>query len=600
MTDPGNNSMADLCLRTQRYEILFDNISTGLCMFDAGRRLLLSNRFYAKLYGLAPEAIRPGMTLQEIMALRAAAGSAPKMSLDRYLACSESSATMMASSGTLVELMNGHIMENRFRPLPDGGYVAAHVDVTEQQHAKARLVHLAHHDMLTGLANRTLLRETLEAALADCDEERPCAVICVDLDRFKDINDTLGHAVGDEVLRAVAARLREAVPPGDLLARAGNNEFIAIQRGGPQPANALALWRTLEGALARTFQVLDQAVIVSASCGIAVAPRDGQETERMLRNAALALSAARAGGGRAELFAPPMNAAAQRRRMLDSDLRSAVARGEMALAYQPVARLKAARVGGFEALLRWTHRSVGRISPTEFIPLSEQNGQILPIGAWVLKTACTEAADWPDNVKVAVNVSAAQFVVPGLLETVADALEGSGLAPSRLELEITESALMRNWQETAAVLTQIKQLGVRISMDDFGTGYSSLSYLRRFPFDKVKIDQSFIRELTTNGQSVAIIRAILALCDALGMTTTAEGVETREQYNILASEGCTEVQGYLLSEPQPANAVPGLLARLNDGRLGATSRPACRPAIGRLMRPAFAAAAPGLGGPGRP
>jgi diguanylate cyclase (GGDEF)-like protein len=564
--------------------IIMDSVSVGICCFGPDQTLVVSNRRYAELYGLTQDQIRPGMPLHDIIRLREAIGSMPDDAPDTLNALVDRAVKQETSRGTVSHLHNGRIVSISQWALPDGGWFATHEDVTDCHTAEQRLSHMAHHDPLTGLANRTMLREALDAALAARDAASTCAVICIDLDRFKEVNDTLGLAVGDEMLRAVARRLRAAVPPDDLLARTGNNEFVVIQRGGRQPEDALALWRAVSASLARPFRALDQTLSICASGGIAVAPRDGSETDQVLRNAALALSRARSeGGGRAEPFVPDMNAAAQRRRMLDSELRTAIARGELELAFQPVARMKLRRVGGFEALLRWTNPEIGRVSPAEFIPLAEQNGMIVPIGAWVLRTACMAAAQWPDGLTVAVNVSASQLHAPGLVATVSEVLAASGLPSRRLELEITESTMMQNWQDTAATLQQIKRLGVRIAMDDFGTGFSSLSYLRRFPFDKIKVDQSFVRELTSSSQSVAIVRAILALCDALGMSTTAEGVETQEQFAILAAEGCTDVQGYLLSQPRPASEISGILDRVN------AVLPALRPVPGPTITAALAA-----------
>ncbi len=369
------------------------------------------------------------------------------------------------------------------------------------------------------------------------------------------------------------------LPAGALLARLGADEFaIVLPEAGDAHAAGMLAERLLR-ELARPLQIDGQPLALNASIGIAIAPRDGDEADEVLRHADLALSTAKAAGGaRAALFSPGMEAVVRRRRALQADLRTAIADGALSLVYQPVANLQTGRITGFEALLRWDRPGVGRVSPTEFIPLAEENGLIVPVGTWVLRQACAEAARWPRWLRVAVNVSAAQFRAPGLYEAVTSALADSGLAAPRLELEITESAMMQNWGETAGLLQRLKALGVRVSMDDFGTGYSSLGNLRKFPFDKLKIDQAFVRELTVNSESVAIVRAIVALCAALGMTTTAEGVETQAQLEILTDEGCTEVQGYLLSTPRPAADIPALLERFE-----ATTPPARA-----VRRPAFA------------
>jgi diguanylate cyclase (GGDEF)-like protein len=465
--------------------------------------------------------------------------------------------------------------------MPDGGYVATHEDITERRQAETRLGHMALHDSLTGLPNRGLLRERLLAALGELGSGHACAVLCLDLDHFKDVNDVFGQAAGDMVLRRVADRLRQMTAAGDTLARIGGDGFAIIQRGGNQPDDAAALAAHIVRDFARPFPVDGKAVTIHVSIGIASAPRDGSETDHLLRNAELALAAAKS-AGRAQfaVFVPEMDAAAQRRRALAADLRQAIGAGELSLAFQPFANLGTGRITGFEALLRWDRPVFGRVPPSEFIPVAEENGLIVPIGRWVLMQACAAAANWPHALKVAVNVSAAQFRAPGLQEAVAAALQSSGLAAARLELEITESAMMQNWGDTATALQRIRQLGVRISLDDFGTGYSSLSYLRKFPFDKVKIDQAFVCELSPDTDAVAIVRAIVALCGALGMSTTAEGVETPEQLAILAAEHCTEAQGYLLSTPRPAHEIPAMLDRLGPGALAALA----------LRRPAFATA----------
>jgi diguanylate cyclase (GGDEF)-like protein len=403
-------------------------------------------------------------------------------------------------------------------------------------------------------------------------------VLSLDLDDFKTVNDSLGYRLGDTVLRAIGERLAQALPPGAFLARLGADEFAVVLSGAAMLEAAVALGERLLREVARPHMIEGLPLEPDASIGIAIAPRDGATADDLLRHADLALSTVKAaGGGRVALFSPSMESAVQRRRGLQADLRTAIADDALALAYQPVANLETGRVTGFEALLRWDRRGFGRIAPAEFIPLAEETGLIVPIGAWVLRNACAEAALWPRWLSVAVNVSAAQFRAPGLYEAVTGALAASGLPPARLELEITESAMMQNWQETAAMLQRLKQLGVRVSMDDFGTGYSSLGNLRKFPFDKIKIDQTFVRELSPDAESVAIVRAIVTLCGALGITTTAEGVETREQLAILTDEGCTEVQGYLLSTPRPPAEIPDMLERLD--RVGTGGRPVRRPAF---------------------
>ncbi len=556
--------LADLHAENRRFRVAVENISHGLSLFDRDHRLLVSNRRYAEIYGLEPQQMRPGMTMRDILDLRAAVGSVTEMAPDDYIAWwtrhgEESARTV---TGAVFRLKNGRYVALRHHTLPDGGFVTTHEDVTERRQMEERLAHMAHHDALTDLPNRVRLRERLEAALAEAGEDRRCAVLCIDLDRFKDVNDTLGHPVGDRLLQAVAGRLRRHLPRIDVLARLGGDEFAMVQTSTEEPGDAVLLAARLIRDLSEPYGIDGNRIIVGASVGIACAPPGDGDPDVLLRNADLALYCAKAEGrGRFRVFEPRMDADAQRRRSLELELRQALAAGQFALVYQPLVSVPSGRVNGFEALLRWHHPARGCIAPGDFIPLAEDTGLIVPIGEWVLHHACAEAANWPDGQKVAVNLSTIQFRNAGLYDAVGSALRASGLAPERLELEITESALIADWDTTIAVLERIKRLGVAVSMDDFGTGYSSLSYLRKFPFDKVKIDQFFIRELSAGSGSRAIIRAIVDLCRALGIATTAEGVETEEQLALLGAENCTEVQGFLLARPMPPGDVRALLAR---------------------------------------
>jgi diguanylate cyclase (GGDEF)-like protein len=427
--------------------------------------------------------------------------------------------------------------------------------------AEARISHMARHDPLTDLPNRMRLREVLSEALRRAGSGGGVAVLCLDLDRFKHVNDSLGHPVGDGLLALVAERLRACVREGDCVARLGGDEFAVVQAGLDQPGGAHRLARAVIEALSMPYEVAGHQIVVGASVGIALGPEDGDDPDRLLKSADLALHRAKADGrGGYSFFEPHMDAAMQARRALEVDLRQALGRGEFALHYQPLVNVASRNVTGFEALLRWHHPERGLISPAEFIPLAEEIGLIGPIGEWVLRQACTDAAAWPAPIGVAVNLSPVQFRSRHLVTAVFSALAGSHLPASRLELEITEAVMLDDTESTLATLHQLRALGVRISMDDFGTGYSSLSYLRRFPFDKIKIDQSFIRDLPDRSDSVAIVRAVSGLGRSLGMTTTAEGVETTEQLAALEREGCDEVQGYLFGRPAPVGELAALLA----------------------------------------
>jgi diguanylate cyclase (GGDEF)-like protein len=448
-------------------------------------------------------------------------------------------------------------------------------EIEHRQKSEAKIQYLAHYDPLTGLANRVLLGEQLEEALARMRRKSEAvAVLFLDLDGFKGVNDTLGHSIGDTLLNAVADRLRENVGETDKIARLGGDEFAILQVSAEQPKSAASLAQRLVDVLGAPFFVDGHQVVVGASIGIAVAEGEAGDAEQLLKSADLAMYRAKGDGrGRFCFFEPEMDARAQARRLLELQLRSALVQGEFTLHYQPLVNLRANRVTSFEALLRWSSPERGRVSPAEFVPLAEETGLIVPIGEWALRQACSEAATWPEDIKVAVNLSPSQFKSGGLVPAVINALSSSGLPASRLELEITESVLLEKTDANLAVLHQLRDLGVRISMDDFGTGYSSLSYLRSFRFDKIKIDQSFIRDLSDRDDSRAIVRAIAAMGASFGMTTTAEGVETEEQLNCLRQEGCTEIQGYLVSAPRPASELPALLARLAGGAFGQATAP---------------------------
>ncbi|OAS20199.1 diguanylate cyclase [Methylobacterium platani] len=445
-------------------------------------------------------------------------------------------------------------------PIPFAGRSAtltACVDVTEQRRAERRIAHMALHDALTGLPNRVLFHRRLAEAVA---AGAPVGLLCLDLDHFKLVNDTLGHPAGDALLRQVAERLRACLPAAGLVARLGGDEFAVL---GPAGRDALlGLADRIIAALGRPFALPEfQDVTVGTSIGIALAPEHGDDPDGLLRKADTALYAAKADGRRTRrVFEPAMDAALQRRRALERDLRAAIAADALEVHYQPLVATGDLAVTGCEALLRWRHPERGFVSPAEFIPVAEETGMIAALGEWVLREACREAAGWPGGVRVAVNLSPAQFRTPDLAGTVARALAESGLDPARLELEITEQVMLEETVANVAVLRRLRGLGVRIAIDDFGTGYASLSYLQAFPFDKIKIDRSFTAALGREATAVAIVQAVIGLGASLGITTLAEGVETEAQLASLRRSGCAEVQGFLFSRPVPADALRGLLA----------------------------------------
>ncbi len=463
--------------------------------------------------------------------------------------------------GSLVErLTDGRSIAILHRPTPDGGYIATFEDITERLVAEERIKHLAHHDGLTDLPNRVAFYERIGSALSHLRRSESIAVLSLDLDHFKAVNDTLGHPVGDLLLQAAAERMRSCVRGEDLVARLGGDEFAIVQVPSEQPLDITALATRLIEVIGAPYDLDGHQVVVGVSVGIALAERRSDEPDVLMKNADLALYRAKAdGGGVYRFFEIAMDARMQARRALELDLRKAIVNGEFELYYQPIVNVKTDQITSFEALIRWHHPERGMVAPLDFIPVAEETGLIVAIGEWVLRQACNEAASWPEDVTVAVNLSPAQFKSKNLVPMVISALATSGLPASRLELEITEMVLVQESGGAFEILHQLRDLGIRIVMDDFGTGYSSLGYLRSFPFDKIKIDQSFIRDLPSQKDSVAIVRAVVGLSSSLGITTTAEGVETKEQLASVTAEGCNEVQGYLYSWPKPAADVARIL-----------------------------------------
>jgi diguanylate cyclase (GGDEF)-like protein len=443
--------------------------------------------------------------------------------------------------------------------MADGGWVATHDDITEQQRYEAKIAHMALHDGLTDLPNRTLLNERLEHALGRIKRGNIVAIHLLDLDLFKNVNDTLGHAAGDQLLKAIADRLRGLARDTDTVARMGGDEFAIVQVAIQQPSDAAAFAQRMITAISEPYDIGGDQVIVGTSVGIAIGPSDGVDQDQLLRNADLALYRAKGEGrGKYRFFEPGMDVQMQARRSLEREMRKGFPAGEFELHYQPVLNIERNEITGFEALIRWRHPEKGLISPGEFIPLAEETGFIVPLGEWAIREACVTVASWPSHLSVAVNLSSVQFKNAGLVQVVVNALASSGLAGHRLELEITESVLLEGTETTLAILRQLRELGVRIAMDDFGTGYSSLSYLQSFPFDKIKIDRSFVKNIVEASGSRNIVRAVAAMARGFGMETTAEGVETQAQLDTVKSEGCTEMQGFLFSRPLPASEIARL------------------------------------------
>ncbi|MGY3619516.1 bifunctional diguanylate cyclase/phosphodiesterase [Bradyrhizobium sp. USDA 10063] len=432
-------------------------------------------------------------------------------------------------------------------------------DVTERKRANERITYLAHYDALTDLPNRVLFRAQIARELERAKHDEQFALLYIDIDEFKAINDSLGHHVGDELLKTVAARIKACLKPGDLIARLGGDEFAVIQTAVDATGDVADFVTRIHGAIRQPCDCLGHHLSTDASIGIALAPQDGTELDQLIKHADLAMYAAKAGGRRTHrFFEPAMDESAQARLTMEQDLRQAMVDGGFEIHYQPLLDLRTNQVAGCEALLRWRHPERGMVSPAEFIPVAEDTGLINELGDWVLRTACTEAAAWPSHIRLAVNVSPVQLKCETLALRITSALTASGLAPGRLEIEITEAVLIRDDEAALAILHQLRAIGVRIALDDFGTGYSSLSYLKRFPFDKIKIDRCFVSDIEVDGSS-AIVQAVVNIAASRNMTTAAEGVETEQQRKLLRELGCTQMQGFLFSAPKPASEIRRLL-----------------------------------------
>jgi diguanylate cyclase (GGDEF)-like protein len=552
----------DVALRTQneRFDAALNNMSQGLCMVDASQRLIVCNSRFQDLFKLDAAIVQPGTSIFDLFA-NASSDDQSDFALGTVCAEQQVLIREQRAATYFSGLPDGRTFAVSHQPMADGGWVATYEDISERRRAEARIAHMAHHDALTDLPNRVLFRERMEAAFARLDRyDEALTVHCIDLDRFKAVNDTLGHPVGDALLKTVADRLLSCVRGTDLVARLGGDEFAILQTANEEALAADALARRVLEALSAPYDLDGQHVVIGASIGIAVAPQDGATSDQLLKNSDLALYRAKAEGrGTHRLFEPAMDAELQARRVVELDLRKALAAGEFEVYYQPLVNLQSGEITGCEALVRWHHPERGLVPPAEFIPIAEEIGLIGKIGDWVLRQACRQAASWPKPIKVAVNLSAVQLKNPNFAQTVVLALADSGMAANRLELEITESVFLQDNEATLAILHQLRSLGVRIAMDDFGTGYSSLSYLRSFPFDKIKIDRSFVHDLATRVDCMAIVHSVATLGQRLGMVTTAEGIETAEELEQVRMTGCTEGQGYYFGRPAPARDLLAML-----------------------------------------
>ncbi len=554
--------------QAKQFDAALNNMSHGLCMFDPNGRLVVWNEQLFQVTGLDRRMIRAGMASMELLRLAETSGILSSRRARRLLVELQRERASRRGGQVDVDLADGRTLALSESMMPGGEAVTIFEDITDRRRAERQVERMARFDELTGLPNRGSFRERMHAEIGLLQRRgAQFAIHWIDLDRFKVVNDTLGHPVGDRLLQAVAERLRSAVRKTDLVARFGGDEFVVVQTPISRRREAAALAERLVEALAIPFEIDGQRIDVGGSVGVCLAPSDGTDADTLQKNADMALYAAKTdGGGCFHFFEKTMSAAAQARRSLELDLREALARGEFELYFQPLVDLKSDDITGCEALLRWKHPERGFVSPAEFIPIAEETGLIIPLSEWVLRAACQEAASWPHDIRVAVNISPVHFKDPTLVACVTAALSQSGLPASRLELEVTETVLLQDSEMTLSVMQQLRSLGLAMSLDDFGTGYSSLSYLRTYPFDKIKIDASFTRGLENDDGSIAIVRAVAGMGTDLGMTIVAEGIETLDELDCVKREGCTQGQGYLLGRPMPAANIRETLGRMHEIR----------------------------------
>jgi diguanylate cyclase (GGDEF)-like protein len=543
----------------RQLDMAMTNMSQGLCFYDGAQRLIVCNRRYGELYGLPDTMMQPGVSLEAITLHCCDRGGLMDFTREEYLMSRAAIARAGAPHHSVIQMADGRSIAIQQQPMPDGGWVATHEDITERRRAEAQISFLARHDALTGLPNRSLLREQIGQARLNAGRGSSFALLFLDLDRFKAVNDTLGHAVGDDLLRAVTTRLLATKRDGDTVARLGGDEFVVLQLGIKSAEDAAVLSERIIKTVGAPYTLGVNEVVIGVSIGVDMALSDRATADDLLKNADMALYIAKGEGrGTYRFFEPEMDAAMQNRHALERDLRCAMTRGEFELYYQPIVDIGSGQASGFEALLRWNHPERGLVLPEDFVGIAEECGLIIPIGQWVIEQAVKQAALWPERLHLCVNLSPVQFRAASLVDVVDDALVASGLAPGRLHLEITENVLLQSNERNTAVMHRLRALGARVVMDDFGVGNSSLSYLRNFPFDGVKIDRSFIEDLTADADAIYFVRAVIGLCRNLGITLTAEGVESADQLAVLVAEGCTAFQGFLFSRPRPVSQLVAL------------------------------------------
>jgi diguanylate cyclase (GGDEF)-like protein len=540
-------------IQTDRLDTALNNMSQGLCMADAKGVLSVVNSRFPELFGIKADLV--GMNTHELADEIVKAKGLSQIDVLAFIVGFDRHINK-AEGGVFTATLGEAIFDFRCDPMDDGGLVIVAEDVTETRLASRKIEHMALFDTLTGLPNRIQFRDRMQAAFDHSDKSGlGFSVLYVDLDLFKEVNDTLGHPIGDRLLREVAKRLEASFRSVDLVARFGGDEFLILMTPTPDVVDLDSVSNRLIAALSAPYEIAEHTIVISACIGVASAPRDGVTADEIIKNADMALYHAKAQGrGCFRRFSPSMDEQAQRKRQIESDLRQALVNDELEVFYQPIVDIRTGRANAFEALLRWRHPSQGLISPAVFVPVAEETGMIVEIGEWVLNRACRDAASWPDNIRVAVNFSAIQFRRSNICDVIMRALAFSGLAANRLEVEVTETIVIQDTEATLLIFRELAALGVRLALDDFGTGYSSLSYLNRFPFDKIKIDRAFVKDLN-DPKSLAVITAVMHLAKDLGMSLVVEGVETSSQLALLTARGVHEIQGFLFSRPAPLSDI---------------------------------------------
>jgi diguanylate cyclase (GGDEF)-like protein len=562
-----------------RLDTALSSMSQGLCLFDADGRLVVVNARYSELFGLPDGAVRPGLTLKELIELRIGRGYHGSVPAANLLARKMAAIQSRTPTSFNMTLADGRVLAVVLRPAPNGGCAITYEDITDRCLAEEKVMFMAQHDALTGLPNRTLFAERIHQALSNLTDEKKTPVLFLDLDRFKTINDTLGHAAGDLLLTKMAERLKRCLRPEDMISRVGGDEFTVVLSDGPSRETTIALAQRIIDAANQPFDLDGQRATVGVSVGIAVAPADGTSSDVLLRNADMALYRAKAEGrGTWRFYEPEMDASIRSRRLMGIALREALANNEMQLRYQPIYDLRDDRVRGFEALLRWRNPEFGDVTPSEFIPLAEELGLMVSIGRWVLQRACEDAAEWGDRLSLSVNVSPAQLGDERFIETVTETLASTKLQASRLNLEVTETVLLTKNAANMATLTALRAQGIQTSLDDFGVGYSSLSYLVNFPMDQIKIDKTFVQNLVHSGTKT-VAQAIIRLAHNLSLRVVAEGVETEEQLAWLRAEGCDDIQGFLVARPSRPSEVESISA----WHIGDPARPVQLSRLGEVV-----------------